>query len=176
MAKGPEWGGRRPVPGDPERPTGSTLGAITLRPLLPGRGSEMKAQISVMLNVKDVERSVSFYRSLGFTSRWMWKGGDGRLVYAGVGIGDAVIALGRIILGGGPGEYRNYDKWVKSNLGGGVIINVELRNVEGIYAKARKAKATIESRLREWPYGTAFTINDPNGYVVKFLRSKGEFA
>ena len=136
----------------------------------------MKALISVMFNVKDVDRSVAFYRSLGFTTRWKWKGDDGHLLYAGVGIGEAVIALGKITSGGGGGEYRNYAKWVGSNLGGGVIINVELRNVEGLYARARKAKAKVESCLREWPYGTAFTINDPDGYVVKFLRSKGEFA
>jgi catechol 2,3-dioxygenase-like lactoylglutathione lyase family enzyme len=136
----------------------------------------MKAFISVMFNVKDVDRSVSFYRALGFTTRWKWEGPDGRLLYAGVGIGDAVIALGKITRGGGGSEYRNYQKWVGSNLGGGVIVNVELRNVEGVYAKARKAKVEIESRLREWPYGTAFTINDPDGYVVKFLRSKGEFS
>jgi catechol 2,3-dioxygenase-like lactoylglutathione lyase family enzyme len=136
----------------------------------------MKSLISVMFNVKDVDRSVAFYRSLGFTSRWRWKGEDGRLAYAGVGIGDAVIALGRITPGGGGGEYRNYSKWVRSPLGAGVIVNVELRNVEGVYARARMAKAKIESRLREWPYGTAFTINDPDGYVVKFLRAKGEFA
>jgi catechol 2,3-dioxygenase-like lactoylglutathione lyase family enzyme len=141
-------------------------------------GSErMKAEISVMFNVKDVDRSVAFYRSLGFTARWKWKGEDGKLDYAGVGMGGAVIALGRIWSdGGGGGEYRDYAKWVRTNLGGGVIVNVELRNVEAVYARARKAKATIESRLRAWPYGTAFTLNDPDGYVVKFLRPKGEFA
>ncbi len=136
----------------------------------------MKALISVMFNVKDVDRSVAFYRSLGFTARWRWKGEDGRLAYAGVGIGDAVIALGRITSEGGGGEYWNYTKWVSSPLGGGIIVNVELRNVEGVYVRARKAKAKIESRLRRWPYGTAFTINDPDGYVVKFLRPRGEFA
>ena len=136
----------------------------------------MKALISVMFNVKDVDRSVAFYRSLGFTVGWQWKGDDGRLSYAGVGIGDAVIALGRITRGGGGGEYSNYTKWVSSPLGAGVIVNVELRNVEGVFARARKAKVKIESRLRKWPYGTAFTINDPDGYVVKFLRPKGEFA
>lgn len=47
----------------------------------------MKAEMSVMFNVKDVERSVAFYRSLGFTSRWAWKEGDGPLSYAGVGLG-----------------------------------------------------------------------------------------
>lgn len=136
----------------------------------------MKALISVMFNVKDVDRSVAFYRSLGFTTRWKWKGEDDRLMYAGVGMGDAVIALGRIVRGRGAGEYRNYDQWVRSNLGGGVIVNVELRNVEGVYARAKRVKATIESRLQKWPYGTAFTINDPDGYVVKFLRPQGEFA
>jgi catechol 2,3-dioxygenase-like lactoylglutathione lyase family enzyme len=136
----------------------------------------MKAEISVMFNVKDVERSVDFYRSLGFTTRWKWKDDGGRLAYAGVGLGEAVIALGRITSGGGGGEYRNYRRWVNSPLGGGVIVNVELRGVEKIYLKAKKAGAKIESRLREWPYGTAFTVNDPDGYVVKFLRPKGEFA
>ena len=153
-----------------------TIGVVIITDcFLPRRGRRMKAEISVMFNVKDVDRSVAFYRSLGFTVRWKWKGDDGLLSYAGVGLGGAVIALGRVAPGGG-NEYRSYRKWVSSPLGAGVIVNVELRNVEGVYHRARKSKATIESRLREWPYGTAFTINDPDGYVVKFLRPKGEFA
>lgn len=137
----------------------------------------MKAEISVMFNVHDVDRSVAFYRSLGFTSRWAWKGDDGKLAYAGVGLGEAVIALGRIETGrGSGGAYEDYDAWVQGPLGGGVIVNVELRGVEKLYERARKAGVKIESRLRRWPYGTAFTINDPDGYVVKFLRSVGEFA
>ena len=128
-----------------------------------------------MFNVKDVDRSVEFYRALGFTARWRWKGEDGKLDYAGVGIGGAVIALGRIWKGEGR-EYKDYQKWVSTPLGAGVIVNIELRDVEGLYARAKKARVEIEARLREWPYGTAFTINDPDGYVVKFLRPKGEFA
>jgi len=137
----------------------------------------VKAEISVVFNVRDVDRSVRFYEALGFDERWSWKGDDGKLDYAGVGLGGAVIALGRIWEGeASGGEYRDYQKWVHGPLGGGVIINVELRYVDRIYEKARKAKVTIESRIRDWPYGRAFTINDPDGYVVKFLRSKGEFA
>jgi catechol 2,3-dioxygenase-like lactoylglutathione lyase family enzyme len=135
-----------------------------------------KAEISVMFNVHDVDRSLAFYRGLGFTTRWEWKGDDGKLDYAGVGLGEAVIALGRIDPDSGDGEYRNYKEWVSSPLGAGVIVNVELQEVEEIYEKAKKSKVEIESKLREWPYGTAFTINDPDGYVVKFLRPKGEFA
>jgi catechol 2,3-dioxygenase-like lactoylglutathione lyase family enzyme len=137
----------------------------------------MKAEISVMFNVKDVDRSVDFYTALGFDVRWEWKGDDGKLDYAGVGIGGAVIALGRINEGSDSGgEYEDYQKWVSSPLGAGVIVNVELRSVERIYERAKKARAKIESRLRDWPYGKAFTVNDPDGYVVKFLRPKGEFA
>lgn len=137
----------------------------------------MKAEISVMFNVKSVERSVKFYEALGFDVRWAWQGDDGKLDYAGVGIGGAVIALGRIWKGeGSGGGYSDYQKWVKGPLGGGVIVNIELRGVENLYRKAKKAKAPIESGLRRWPYGTAFTINDPDGYVVKFLRPRGEFA
>jgi uncharacterized glyoxalase superfamily protein PhnB len=136
-----------------------------------------KAEISVMFNVRDVDKSVEFYEALGFDRRWEWKGDDGKLAYAGVGIGGAVIALGKINEDDDSGgEYKDYRKWVSGPLGGGVIINVELRNVDGVYEKAKKTKATIESRIKNWPYGRAFTVNDPDGYVVKFLRPKGEFA
>ena len=137
----------------------------------------MKAEISVMFNVKDVDRSVDFYTSLGFDVRWRWEGSDGKLDYAGVGIGGAVIALGRIPKNSrSMGGYSDYAKWVRGPLGGGVIVNVELRGVDSTYRRAKKVKATIESPIRNWPYGRAFTINDPDGYVVKFLRPKGEFA
>lgn len=137
----------------------------------------MKAEISVMFNVKDVDRSVKFYRGLGFDVRWEWKGDDGKLDYAGVGIGEAVIALGRIYLGSDSGgEYDDYDTWVSTPLGAGVIVNVELRAVEKVFQLAKKTRAKIESPLKDWPYGTAFTINDPDGYLVKFLRPKGVFA
>jgi len=135
----------------------------------------MKAEMSVMLNVKDVDRSLRFYKSLGFETRWKWKGDDKNLDYAGVGIGDAVIALGRI-----PRNRRGMDKdyasWVSTPLGAGVIVTVELKPVEKIYRKAKIAKAPIESPMSKRPYGTAFMITDPDGYVVRFLRPKGVFA
>ena len=135
----------------------------------------MKAEMSVMLNVEDVERSVKFYRSLGFDTRWENKGDDDRLAYAGVGIGDAVIALGRI-----PKDRRamakDYADWVSTPLGAGVMITVELQDVEKIHAMAKKAKAPIDSPLSERLYGTAFMVNDPDGYVVRFLRPKGVYA
>ncbi len=135
----------------------------------------MKAEMSVMLNVKDVERSMKFYTALGFDTRWESKGDDGHLTYAGVGIGDAVIALGRI-----PDDLRgmakDYAEWVSSPLGAGVMITVELDGVEEVYARAKKAKAPIDSPLSERLYGTAFMVNDPDGYVVRFLRPKGVYA
>ncbi len=135
----------------------------------------MKAEMSVMLNVKDVERSVRFYESLGFDTRWKNKGDDDRLSYAGVGIGDAVIALGRI-----PKNRRamgkDYSDWVSTPLGAGVMITLELKRVEKIYKLAKKAGAPIDSPLSERLYGTAFMLNDPDGYVIRFLRPKGVYA
>jgi catechol 2,3-dioxygenase-like lactoylglutathione lyase family enzyme len=135
----------------------------------------MKAEMSVMLNVKDVNRSLSFYKSLGFESRWETAGDDGHLNYAGVGIGDAVIALGRI-----PTDVKSmakdYADWVSTPLGAGVMVTVELDGVEELYKTAKKAKVTIDSPLSERLYGTAFVVNDPDGYVVRFLRPKGVYA
>lgn len=135
----------------------------------------MKAEMSVMLNVRDVERSLRFYHSLGFDTRWETKADDGRLSYAGVGIGDAVIALGRI-----PANphamSKDYADWVSTPLGAGVMITVELAEVEEIYRRAEEAKAPIEAPLSERPYGTAFMVDDPDGYVVRFLRPTGIYA
>ena len=136
----------------------------------------MKAEMSAMFNVRDVGRSVSFYRDLGFDVRWEWAGEDGKLDYAGVGMGDAVIALGRIPAGRPRGPADDYAKWVSTPLGAGVIVTIELRGVEKVYARAKKAKVPIDSPLSKRPYGTAFMINDPDGYVVRFLRPVGEFA
>ncbi len=131
--------------------------------------------MSVMLNVKDVERSVKFYTALGFDTRWETKGEDDRLAYAGVGIGEAVIALGRI-----PKNPRSMSKdyadWVGTPLGAGVMITIELKGVEKVYRSAQKAKAPIDSPLSKRLYGTAFMLNDPDGYVVRFLRPTGVYA
>jgi len=71
---------------------------------------------------------------------------------------------------------KDYASWVSTPLGAGVIVTVELKPVEKIYRKAKIAKAPIESPMSKRPYGTAFMITDPDGYVVRFLRPKGVFA
>lgn len=48
--------------------------------------------------------------------------------------------------------------------------------MEEIYDLAKKAEAPIDSPISERPYGTAFMVNDPDGYVVRFLRPKGVYA
>jgi catechol 2,3-dioxygenase-like lactoylglutathione lyase family enzyme len=134
-----------------------------------------KAEMSVMLNVTDVDHSVRFYKSLDFDVRWETKGDDGKLDYAGVGMGDAVIALGRIPKNR-QGMAKDYADWVSTPLGAGVMVTIELEAVEEIHAMAQQEKVPIDSQLSERPYGTAFMVNDPDGYVVRFLRPKGVYA
>ena len=136
----------------------------------------MKAKLSVMFNVKEVERSVAFYRKLGFSVRWKGKGDDKKLDYAAVGLGDAIISLGRIPKDKRRGFDADYAKWVSTPLGAGVVISVALRGVEKVFAKARRAKVPIESPLSKQPYGTAFMVIDPDGYLVQFLRPAAEYA
>jgi len=71
---------------------------------------------------------------------------------------------------------KDYTDWVSNPLGGGRMVTVELDGVEEIYDLAKKALATIDSPISERPYGTAFILNDPDGYVVRFLRPKGVYA
>lgn len=125
--------------------------------------------ISVFLNVSDIEASVDFYRQLGFKVRDRHEGDDGTLHYATLAMGDAYIELGDIEANDDP----EFQEWVSTPLGAGVLIHVVVDGpdqVDAVHDRARELGATIETPPEDRPYGRAFTLNDPDGYVITFLK------
>lgn len=123
------------------------------------------AGTSVFLNVQDLERSLAFYRALGFKTVRTWKGEKGTADYVDLALGPAEIGLGRIASNDDP-EYR---AWVSTPLGAGVLVYVEVADADKLWQRAQKAGLTVESPLRDRSYGRAFTLNDPDGYVITVL-------
>lgn len=124
--------------------------------------------ISVFLNVSDLEASIDFYEQLGFKVRERHEGDDGALYYATLAMGDAIVDLGAIEASDDP----EFHDWVSTPLGAGVLIHVLVDGpdqVDAVHDRAEALGATVEAPPEDRPYGRAFTLNDPDGYVVTFL-------
>lgn len=127
----------------------------------------MAASMSVFLNVADIERSLAFYRALGFRvdaehpSRTTGATGWADLSYDG-----AELGLGHIATNQDP-EFR---AWVATPLGAGVVVYITVRDVDRIHDAALAAGAFIEVPPEDRSYGRVLTINDPDGYTLTFIR------
>lgn len=125
----------------------------------------MASSTSVFLNVADIDRSLAFYKALGFKVVSSTRGDDGRVMYADLARDGAEIGLGSIASNDDP-EYR---AWVGTPLGAGVVVYVTVsRGVDDLFEKARGAGAVVEMPPRDRPYGRIATVNDPDGYVLTF--------
>ena len=125
----------------------------------------MPASCSVFLNVQDIERSLSFYESLGFRVAKRWKDDSGKTAWADLGYQGADLGLGHIPSNDDPA----FRAWVGTPLGAGVIVYFTVPNVDKAWEKAQAAKATVEMPLTDRPYGRMFTLNDPDGYTISFV-------
>ena len=128
----------------------------------------MAASLSVFLNVQDIERSVAFYQGLGFKVDKLHRGRDGQgpTRYADLSYQGAELGLGHIASNDDP-EFR---AWVGTPLGAGVMLYLSVPDVDRIHEKAKAQGATIESAPEDRSYGRVFTLNDPDGYVVTFIK------
>ena len=130
----------------------------------------MPSTSRVFLNARNIEKSVQFYQSLGFKVTESTKDNDNRLTYATLELDGAEFRLGWI----GANDDAEFREWVSTPLGAGVIVSFYSGDVNSIFKKAENAQVKIEQPLAERPYGTAFTMNDPDGYVVTFITPKDE--
>lgn len=125
----------------------------------------MPNSTSVFLNVHNIDKALEFYKLLGFKVTSSTKGKDGRVAYADLSLDGAEVGLGAIPTNDDPG----FRAWVGTPLGAGVVVYVDVRDVDRVFAKAKKAGAVVESEPETRSYGRVFTINDPDGYVLSFI-------
>jgi len=123
---------------------------------------------SVFLNVHDIEKSLEFYRNVGFRVARTYKDDDGKVAWADLALQGAEFGLGHIPSNDDPA----FRAWVGTPLGAGVIVYFTVPNVDRYYKLAKAAKATMEMDLTDRPYGRMFTLNDPDGYTISFITEK----
>lgn len=131
---------------------------------LAGAARAMTASMSVFLNVQDIEKSLAFYRALGFRVDQEWRDDQGRVAWAELSLDGAELGLGSI----GSNDEPGFRSWVSTPLGAGVIVTLTVDDVDRFHRLAQKADAVIEMPPTDRPYGRMMTLNDPDGYTVSF--------
>lgn len=131
-----------------------------------GRAWAMPSKTSVFLNVLDIERSIKFYEGLGFKTVKRYPSRDGKATwYADLELDGAELSLGHIPAN----SEKTFRDWVATPLGAGVVVYFSVPDVEKHHRLAKEIGAVIEVPLEKRSYGTAFTVNNPDGYTVTFL-------
>lgn len=131
-----------------------------------------KASVSVFLNVKDVEKATEVYEALGFQVVARHKTRSGRVGWVDLALDGAEIGLGQIDTNDDPA----FREWVSTPLGAGVVVYVDVPNVDAAWARAGKAGVAIEQPLESRSYGRVFMINDADGYTIAFIGPAGDEA
>lgn len=126
----------------------------------------MPVTCSVFLNVTNIEKSLEFYRSIGFRVAKTYKDDGGKVAWADLALQGAEFGLGHIPSNDDP----SFRAWVGTPLGAGVIVYFTVPNVDRYHKLAQAARATIEMPLTDRPYGRMFTLNDPDGYTISFIQ------
>lgn len=123
------------------------------------------ASVSAFLNVRNIEKSVEAYASLGFRVDARHETRGGKLGWADLSLDGAEIGLGAIETNDEP----EFQKWVSTPLGAGVVVYVEVPDVDAVWRKAQKSSFEIEQPIETRSYGRVFMVNDPDGYTIGFI-------
>lgn len=126
------------------------------------------AATSVFLNVPNIQKSIEFYRALGFEVTYEGKNKRGEVTWCDMELDGAGLGLGHIP----SNDDAAFRAWVSTPLGAGVVVYVTVDDVDAVHRKAKAIGATIEVPLEDRSYGRVFTVNDPDGYTVTFIEEK----
>lgn len=117
--------------------------------------------ITPMLSVQDVDASVDYYvKKLGFERVFVMTGPDGKNAMGWVKMGDAQFGL---MLSDDAGNG-------KRGVGVDLWINLPKEdNIDQLYADVQARGAAIAEPIKDHYWGDrAFTVHDPDGYVLTF--------
>jgi PhnB protein len=114
--------------------------------------------ITTMLTVADVKAAVKFYqKALGFVSRGIMNGPDGKPMHAELRLRDATLMLG-------PENAERGARTAKTIGGSGASLYLLTENVDKVVAKAVKLGATPMGPVMDMFWGDRIgTIVDPDG-------------
>jgi PhnB protein len=128
------------------------------------------SQITPMLSVDDVGRAVAFYKQLGFHSHLEIKGPNDKLVRAilQIGSGFLIHVMPTHAL---PEEGEHGLMIERGPRGLGVILYVDVNDLDTFYNAARKAGVHLMYTPRDEPWGDrTFRFVDPFGYDWCFAK------
>jgi catechol 2,3-dioxygenase-like lactoylglutathione lyase family enzyme len=116
----------------------------------------------VSLPVSDLERSVAFYRQLGFEVRIT----NDRLRFVLLGLGAGSLGLLEV-RGSGP-EETNLPKKLRTL----VQIELETDDLDGLYQNFVQAGVPVPTPPRDRGFERSMQCRDPDGFTVEFAQGK----
>ena len=106
---------------------------------------------NITINVKDLDRSISFYKSIGLTEKYRWGGHYAQLTAPGLVIG--LHPTGENNLADGSGN---------------ISIGFTADNFEEV--RSHLEKSGINVQVREEEGGQFLHFNDPDGTALYFIK------
>lgn len=125
------------------------------------------------LAVTSLEKSITFYKTIGFTIEYERPEDK----FAFISLGEIQFMLQ---------EIKDNDKWdigpLSYPFGNGINFQLEVENVDKIYNKLKKNNYKITFEIEENWYrkenkvlgNKEFLIQDPDGYLLRFSEDMGE--
>ncbi len=133
--------------------------------------------MSAMLGVKDMRRSVEFYREkLGFSTKLLMPNGEGPKYanFSRFGATFMLQPLGNMR----DGLVENFRFSKESEPGVGVVHYVEFpqyEDIEAYYSELKRREVAIVKELEDRSWGARdFMVADPDGHLISFSKPKDE--
>lgn len=115
--------------------------------------------------VKDLDKSVSFYQSIGFTV------GTHRPQYAELSLGDFGITL--VPASDAESEFASDANATEKGLG--AYLYVQADHIDEMYNELVKKGINLHTKPRDWEWGNReFIVKDPDGYKLCFWQVIGK--